>query len=536
VDVLAERPFPPGRYPLIIVGSGPGGLQLGYSLTRLGVEHAIICSDAAPGGMFRRWPVFQRMLSWTKPFTGVERHTRAYERFDWNSLLADEEDCRAVMPALMDGTSYFPSRPEMQRGLETFAARTRIRVRYGCSWQSTQILESSDAPSPASGEGPGGDANSPSPARGGGQGGGHDFVLTTSDGEYHAYIVVFAVGVAEPYRPPIPGLERVPHYGDFRPVETYKDRRVFIIGKQNSGFEIATGLLPWARQLVLASPSAAKLSVVTHSLVGVRARYVQPYEDAALAGGVIILDAAIQEVQSQSAGFRVVTKNAAADRELVIEADDVIAATGFTCPLRDLPALGVATFGQSRLPAQTPFWESATVPGIFFAGTITQGAAGLKKHGIPSNSGAVQGHRYNARVLARYLAETKFGVTVDHPQVEPGRVIAVLLDELSHGPELWHQRSYLARIVNIDRDQGITDEGIVPLAHFLDGRGPDAVAVTLESNGQGNPYPAVYVRKAGTVSEHSMPAHPLLDFRGEEYRRELQSILEPVLAPSATAA
>ena len=58
---------------------------------------------------------------------------------------------------------------------------------------------------------------------------------------------------------------------------------------------------------------------------------------------------------------------------MTLEADEVIAATGFTCPLRDLPALGVATFGQSKLPAQTEFWESATLPGIFFAGTITQG-------------------------------------------------------------------------------------------------------------------------------------------------------------------
>jgi thioredoxin reductase len=70
VDARAERPFPPGRYPVLIVGSGPGGLQLSYSLTRLGVEHAIISSDDAPGGMFRRWPVFQRMLSWTKPLLG----------------------------------------------------------------------------------------------------------------------------------------------------------------------------------------------------------------------------------------------------------------------------------------------------------------------------------------------------------------------------------------------------------------------------------------------------------------------------------
>ena len=32
-----DRPFPPGDYPLIVVGSGPGGLQLSYSLSCYGV-------------------------------------------------------------------------------------------------------------------------------------------------------------------------------------------------------------------------------------------------------------------------------------------------------------------------------------------------------------------------------------------------------------------------------------------------------------------------------------------------------------------
>ena len=487
-----------------MVGSGPGGLQLSYSLSRLGIEHAVLSDDPAPGGMFRRWPVFQRMLSWTKPFTGVERHERAYERFDWNSLLADEAPNRAVMPALMDGTSYFPSRPEMQKGLETFAERTGIRVRHGTRWVATRRE-------------------------------GEDFVLTTADGEYRAPVVVFAVGVAQPYRPPIPGLEQVPHYGDFRPVETYRDRRVFIVGKQNSGFEIATGLLPWARQLVLASPSPTRLSVNTRTLVGVRARYVQPYEDAALAGGCLILDTTIEEVVKDGPGYRVRTRDAGG-RERSIPADEVIAATGFVTPLRDLPALGVATFGQSRLPAQTPFWESATVPGIFFAGTITQGSAGLKKYGIPSNSGAVQGHRYNARILARHLAETRFGVRTPRPQVKPADVVPYLLGELSRGPELWHQRSYLARVINLDRSRGITDEGILPLAHFIDSGRGDAVAVALESNGQGDPYPAVYLRKDGALSEHLLAPDPLLQFDDADHDRQLTGILETVLTASASPA
>jgi hypothetical protein len=65
------------------------------------------------------------------------------------------------------------------------------------------------------------------------------------------------------------------------------------MGKQNSGFELAPVCCPWARRIVLASPSPAKLSVNTQSLVGVRARYVQPFEDHVLGGGVTILDASI---------------------------------------------------------------------------------------------------------------------------------------------------------------------------------------------------------------------------------------------------
>jgi thioredoxin reductase len=498
VAELADRPFPPSRYPLVVVGSGPGGLQLSYSLTRLGVDHALISDDPAPGGMFRRWPIFQRMLSWTKPFTPFEHTSREYERFDWNSLLADEDQHRGIMPGLMDGTSYFPSRPEMQRGLETFAARTGIRVRYECRWESTTRD-------------------------------GKDFVLTTSDGEYRAPVLALAVGVAEPWRPPIPGLHEVPHYGDFRPVETYAGRRLFIIGKQNSGFEIASGLLHWARQIVLASPSTTKLSLNTHSLVGVRARYLQPYEDHVLAGGVLLLNASIEEVIKEADGYRVRTRGADG-AEVSLDVDDVIAATGFTAPLRDLPDLGVATFGQSKLPAQTPLWESATVPNLFFAGTITQGAGGLKKHGIASNSGAVLGHRYNARVLARHIAETRFGVIRSRRQMGAGAVVPYLLAEATRGPELWHQHSYLCRVIAIDRAAGILDDGITPLAHFVDTPGPNAVAMTLESNGKDDYlYPVAYVRRDNKVTEHALPPSPLLQFEDAEHADALQAALKPIL-------
>ena len=497
------RPFPPGEYPLVVVGSGPGGLQLSYTLGRLGVKHAVISADPVPGGMFRRFPFFQRLLSWTKPYAPAERGSRAYERYDWNSLLAEEPENRAIMTGLMDGTSYFPSRAEMELNIATFAERAGIRVRYDCRWEATRRETTAD---------------------------GDRFVLETSDGEYRCRVAVFAVGVAEPYTPPTPGFDLAAHYADTRPAETYAGKRIFIAGKQNSGFELATGLLPWARAIVLASPSPAKLSVVTRSLVGIRARYLQPYEDHVLAGGVAVLDASIEGIERATEGgaLRVTVRPSAGGGAVSLEVDEAIAATGFVAPLRDLPAIGVATFGHSRLPAQTPFWESATVPGIYFAGTIGQGAAGLKKHGLPSNSGAVHGARYNARLLAGYVAEKHFGVARARRELARDEVVPFLLDEICRAPELWHQRAYLARVVGLDPDRGIADEGLLPLTHFLDSGGPDALAATIEADPEGAVYPVVYVRRSGRVEERALPGHPLNDFGTEEHRRALAGLLDEV--------
>ncbi|MEX1172284.1 MAG: NAD(P)-binding domain-containing protein [Chloroflexota bacterium] len=501
-----DRPFPPGDYPVVVIGSGPGALQVSYSLGRLGVAHAVISADPSPGGMFRRWPFFQRLLSWTKPHALAATGTRAYERFDWNSLLGDTPETAALQPAFMDGTSYFPSRPEMEANLAAFADRAGVVVRYGCRWTGTTREETPD---------------------------GERFTVETTDGAYRARALVVAVGVAEPYAPSAPGMEWTHHYADVRPVETYSGRRVLILGKQNSGFELATGLLPWARQLVLTSPSHAKLSVETRSLVGVRARYLQPYEDSVLGGGVSILDAALDRIERIPGGDGAVLvhlrRTDGSGGELALEADDVIAATGFTTPLLDLPDMGVATFGASRLPTQTPWWESATVPGIHFAGTISQGAKGLQRHGMPSNSGAVHGSRYNARLLAARIAESLVGHVRPRTPVSPEDAVDFITRELAEAPELWHQRGYLARVLTLDPDAGLVDDGIQPLAHALDDPGPPALAVTIEADGSGAIYPMIFSRRAGAMRERALDVDPMLRYDGSATRRLVAATVQEFL-------
>jgi hypothetical protein len=258
--------------------------------------------------------------------------------------------------------------------------------------------------------------------------------------------------------------------------------------------------------------------VMTHSLAGARARYLQPYEDHVLGGGNYVMDVAIERVERTGSGYRVHARGTTVPGYHVLDVDEVIAATGFEVPMQDLRALGLATVMQDRLPVQSPFWESISIPGIYFAGTVGQGATELKKYGIASSSGAVAGFRYNARILARHVAQAHFGKARERRPLEADEVIDYLLAEATSAPELWAQRSYLARIVTFEPGGGITDEGILPLAHFVDAGGPDAAAITVETDASGDIHPALYVRTGGDVSESLLSSGPLHDFRTDGNR------------------
>lgn len=488
---MTDRPHPPGEYDVVVVGSGPGGLQTSYSLARLGVRHAVLSADEAPGGMFRKWPIFERLISWTKLDPPVERSTRAYERYDQNSLVADEPELRALAAGAMSGEAVVPTRQEMERALVQFASGIGVPIRYGCRWTATRRE-------------------------------GDRIALETTDGEYTSRFVVFALGVTEPWKSPIPGIEGVPHYFETRDPESYRGRRVVVIGKRNSGFEIADALLPWAREILLVSPRPMRTAVLAHA--SIRVRYFQPLEDVAFGGGTFLLDAAPTRIERAGDGWRVDAQGTTVPGELRLDADDVIAATGFKTPLGDLPELGVATVAEGRIPALSPFWESISTPGIFFAGNVSQGARGLRKHGAVPRSTAVEGFRYNARLLAHHLAE-RLGVSLARPRLESHEVPALLARSLAHAPELWSQKGYLARAVVLD-GEGWCDAGFEPLAHFVDASGPDALAVTVEVDTEGTIYPCVYMRRRGSVAERPLDPDLLHAFDAPRYERDLAAFVE----------
>jgi thioredoxin reductase len=346
-------------------------------------------------------------------------------------------------------------------------------------------------------------------------------VLETSDGEYRCRVCVFAIGVTEPWVAPIPGLEAAPHYVAANAPERYQGKSVFIVGKRNSGFELAQGLLPWARRIVLGSPRPVDTAMLAFSPLSIR--YLSPYTEHIRGGtGSYVVDAAIERVERHADGYRIHASGTTWEGELELESDEVIAATGFRAPVRDLPGVGVAMVNDGRLPAQTPYWESVSVPGVYFAGNVMGASAGLRKHGATSSSASVNGFRYNARVLAQHIAEQHFGVVADRRRLDRDEVVPFLLGELARAPELWIQKGYLARVVEFDG--GFRDGGIVPLADYVD-RGGDSCAVAVEYAADGAVTPVVYVRRNGRLAEHALPTHPLHRFDTDDHRQALEALI-----------
>jgi hypothetical protein len=148
---------------------------------------------------------------------------------------------------------------------------------------------------------------------------------------------------------------------------------------------------------------------------------------------------------------------------------------------------------------------------------------------MPSNSGAVHGARYNARLVAGRVASTRFGIALPRPTIAPTEVVDLVVRELGEAPELWHQRGYLARVITVDPEAGPVDDGTQPLSHVLDAGGADTIALTLEADGTGAIYPVIYTRVGGAVAERALEPDPLLRYDGPDARRAIAEVVGSVV-------
>ncbi len=355
-DGGADPPVPARDYPVVVIGSGPGGLQVSYSLRRLGVPHAVISADPSPGGMFRRWPFFQRLLSWTKPHAPAARGSRAYERYDWNSLLGDEPETTGD-PAGPDGRQLLlPVAPRdggeprgvRRAGRARGPLRLRMDGRRTCSspGRRRRAVRARDDRRPVS------------LPRAGPRGRGRRAVHAARAGH----------GARVPLRRRPPGRDvRRPAGLHHRQAELRvraRERAAAVGPPARPGLAVADASCRSTRARSSASgPATSSRTRTTSWAAAWRSSMPRSTELDRDAGGALTI-----HLRRTDGGG-----------DLALAVDDVISATGFVAPLRDLPVLGVATFGASELPAaRRPGGRAPRCPACSSPARIGQGAKGLR--------------------------------------------------------------------------------------------------------------------------------------------------------------
>ena len=225
-------------------------------------------------------------------------------------------------------------------------------------------------------------------------------------------------------------------------------------------------------------------------------------------GALLAVGNAVERIERAANGWRVVANGTTHEGQIAIEADDVIAATAWT-PLLDLPSLGSATVRHGAPPPPRPPPGERHRPGSTSAGNATQAAAGLRKHGVasalPAQSAAFATTPGSS---PERIAEVHFGRQRPRAPVAPDDVAPLLAGAAARSPELWSQKSYLARVVTLGGKEGPVDEGIRPLAAFLDEDGPTALAVAVEMNGEGGDLPRALHQAGELDSRGHVPASP----------------------------
>ena len=405
---------------MVIVGSGPGGLQLGYFLSQKGIDYIILEKKSTSGSFYSKYPRRRDLISFNRVNTLFD-DPRINLRFDWNSLLTDD----FAFPFSAYSKKLYPKADDLVRYLNGFADKYSLNIAY-----ETEVLRIQRFNH-------------------------EDYLLSLSTGQdLKCKKLVIASGFSKSYSPGIPGLELCDTYADVSTdPDSFDNKRVLIVGKGNSAFEIADLALETCSLLHIASPNPITLAWKSRHPGHVRAnhtRLLDSYQLKLLNG---TLDCNILSIEKKIDGtYNVLVSYVHADgetEELVY--DQVINCAGFSfdSTLFDHDCKPV-TILDGKLPEITPFWESANQAGMYFAGTLMQGRD-FKR----SSSAFIGGFRYNVKSLSKHIISDLNSQTFPSTRIPVESAYDLsshILDRCNTTSGLWAQFKYLCDVYIVNQD------------------------------------------------------------------------------------
>jgi thioredoxin reductase len=431
---------PPTYSRYLVLGAGPGGLQLAHFLASAGRDYLVLDAEARPASFFDAYPRWRQLISINKREVGRADSLDFAQRHDWNSLLSDASHASpASLASSTDARASVASlAPELRFTSwsdEYFPRDAGVLAEYLRAWAAAPAAANASSASPPL-SGLGRDAplrirfNSEAvhvsriETRDAGTGGAR-FRVDIADGAvFTCRVLVVATGLRElvPF-PSANGTAAVAaglvHTYANAPADaaSFRGKRVLLLGHGNAAFEFAHNALQSAAYVHIAGRAGrrVRLALETHypgdvrhvhgslletynlkSLDGITSARFERLNFARGAGGGVAV------AVNGGAGCALDAHGRATGRcSLRAEYDIVVACLGWRMA-RGVFAAGALPelAANKKHPLATPRYESANVPGMFFAGTLAHAVDHKRASG-----GFIHGFRYTARALHRILEE-----------------------------------------------------------------------------------------------------------------------------------
>lgn len=404
----------------LVVGAGPAGLQVGYYLEKSNRSYSILEKSEKAGSFFAKYPRHRRLISINKLYTGHD-DPEINLRWDWNSLLCDDPEFRMTKYS----EDYLPNADRLVEYLIDYANKYELKINYNTEVKHIEKIDDI-------------------------------FHITSNTGEkYMAKCVIIAAGMTKTFLPEIEGIELTDNYKDCSvDLKEYRNKRVLIIGKGNSGFEIADPLIAVTSLLHVVSPSPIRMAWDTHFVGHLRAVNNNLLDTYQLKSQNAVIDAQISKIVKNGDKLDVEFYYSHADGEVETRSyDKIILAAGFQFDTsifaEDIkPEMAL----NDRFPKQTAAWQSINVSDLYFAGTLTQ-ERDYKK----TTSAFIHGFRYNVECLHKILEQKYFGNKIPNVVLEntTEAFTKALLHRINISSSLWQQFGFLCDVIEID---GITNE------------------------------------------------------------------------------
>ena len=109
----------------VIIGGGPGGIQLAYFLQQQKADYIVLERAEVPCSTFQVYPRHRTLISINKRFTG-SNCPEFNMRHDWNSLLCHDDDFRLKNY----DKKFFPHADNLVRYINDYVERYNINMQY----------------------------------------------------------------------------------------------------------------------------------------------------------------------------------------------------------------------------------------------------------------------------------------------------------------------------------------------------------------------------------------------------------------------